>query len=123
MSCRADWRCADFSRVTHSVVGKAGGSDLHLTHDLVTVNRSDPVIILSPWQRGMRACVEPACMPARLFVIFTFSSQVWLEGLAAGFTPDGIKKKKKVFSGLATKRMEHNECLIWQVAAFLVSTM
>lgn len=40
----------------------------------------------------------------------------------AGFTPDGIKKKK-VFSGLAAKRMEHSECLIWQVAAFLISPM
>lgn len=80
---RADRRCADSSHVTHCGVGKAAGSDLHLTHDLVTVNRSDPVIILSPRQRGMHAFVEPVCMPARLFVIFTFSSQVWLEGWAA----------------------------------------
>lgn len=74
-SAMSDQRSADFSRVTHSGVGKAGGSDLHLAHDLLPVNRSDPVIILSPRQ--------PVCMPAHPFVIFTFSSQVWLEGLAA----------------------------------------
>lgn len=71
-------------------LARPGGSDLRLTHDLLTVNRSDPVIILSPRQRGMHAFAEPACMPARLFVIFTFSSQVLAGRVgSAGFTPDG----------------------------------
>lgn len=118
----ADRHCTDSSHVTHSGIGNAGGSDPHLTHDLLTVNRSDPVTILSPQQRGMHAFVEPVCMPARLLVIFTFSSQVWLAGLAA-LVSHLMVLKKKVFSGLAAKRTEHSECLIWQVAAFLISTM
>lgn len=126
MSCRAvrrcARRCADFSHITHSGVGKAGGSDLHLTHDLPAVNRSDPVIILSP--PGSVACTHLsspcACLRACLWFSHSRPRFGW-KGWPRWFHTWWYKKK--VFSGLAAKRMEHNECLIWQVAAFLISTM
>lgn len=73
------------------------GCDLHLTHDLLTVNKSDPVIILSAQQRGMHTFVEVACE----FHILV-SSLAGRDG-RAGFTPDGLKRR---FQGF-TKRTEN----------------
>lgn len=74
---QAERRCADSWDVRHSGDGGASGGSLRLTHDLLKVSGSDPLIILSALQHGahtsvlalyQRSCLH-VCAPASFFAV------------------------------------------------------
>ena len=92
---QAERRCADSWDLRHSGVGGASGGSLRLTHDLLKVSGSDPLIILFALQHGahtsvlafnQRSCLQVCapvcfhgCLVCHLMVNKTFS-RFWLSG-------------------------------------------